>query len=339
MRRAELSQQHEDHLNLVEQTHAEFIADVEHAAASDGKVVVLTFDLEKALDTPSLTTSVAFYSRQLWTYNLCVYDEGERRPYMYVWSENVASRGGQEIGSCVIKHLKNHIPENTTKVICYSDSCGGQNRNIKMTMLLKKYLHDLLPENALETIEQKFFVSGHSYNSCDRCFGLIEKKRKISSEIYTPDDWVNLIKNSKTNEPKFNITKMQSVDFVSSIELESVIVNRKKNIDGEKINWLKVRVLKYRRDEPFAINMTFTDGTYHVVNIKKKNQDEESFAMCDLPSLYPAGNAISKLKYDDLMKLLKYLPTELHDFYINLKHDGKEEDYGLASDISDEDDD
>lgn len=66
------------------------------------------------------------------------------------------------------------------KVICYSDSCGGQNRNIKISMLLKKYLHDLAPEDALEPIEQKYLVSGHSYN---RCFGMIEKKRKISSEI------------------------------------------------------------------------------------------------------------------------------------------------------------
>lgn len=132
---------------------------------------------------------------------------------------------------------------------------------------------------------------------------------------------------------------MDSIDFISSLELESVIVNRKKNTDGDKINWLKIRAFQYRKDEPYALRMRLTDGNLHVVNIKKKNHDGESLAMCDLSSLYPDGNAISKLKYGDLMKMLKYVPAEHHDFHINLKHDGRKEDYGLASDVNDEVDD
>lgn len=45
---------------------------------------------------------------------------------------------------------------------------------------------------------------------------------------------------------------------------------------------------------------------------------------------------ISKEKYDDLIKLLKYIPMEFHEFYKNLQHSGDTVgDYSLA-DSSDE---
>lgn len=76
---------------------------------------------------------------------------------MYTWSEDVASRGGEEIGSCIKEHLGTHTPEETERIILYSDRCGAQNRNIKLTLMLKKFLskHD-----TLISITQKYFVPG-----------------------------------------------------------------------------------------------------------------------------------------------------------------------------------
>jgi hypothetical protein len=332
----ELKGKHKAHLELVENVRSVFVADVDNASNSDNKTVVLTFDLQKTLETPSLSTSVAYYKRQLWTYNLCIYDEGKKQAFMYVWSENVASRGGQEIGSCLIKHFKTHIPADTTKIILYSDSCGGQNKNIKLTMLLKKYLHDLTPENALQSIEQKYFTSGHSYNSCDRCFGVIEKHRKTKDQIYTPNDWLNLIAEAKKSSPQFIVYMMQKFDFVSCVNLLSIIVNRKKTPDGTKINWFKIRSFQYKKDEPFRLFVVCIDGTSHQLNIQKKQFDDESLTMCNLPALFPEGNAISKKKYDDLIELLKYVPADHHEFFTKLNQQNDKDDYGLASDFSDD---
>lgn len=77
--KTQIENQKKTHLELVEKTNADFRNDVTKAAESEGETVVLTFDLQKTLETPSVSTSVAFYKRQLWTYNLCIYNEVEKK--------------------------------------------------------------------------------------------------------------------------------------------------------------------------------------------------------------------------------------------------------------------
>lgn len=63
------------HIMLVEKTRTILHNDILMGKADMKKTIVLTFDLQKTLETPSLSTNVAYYKRQLWTYNLCIYDE------------------------------------------------------------------------------------------------------------------------------------------------------------------------------------------------------------------------------------------------------------------------
>lgn len=146
---------------------------------------VLIFDLQRALEVPSISTNEAYYKRQLWCYNLCLYDAIRSIGYMYVWDESVASRGAQEVGSCLLKHFDNYLPHNTKKLMLYSDTCGGQNRNIKMSMILKHFLNKWEHDD-LQTIEQRFYISGHSYYACDRCFATIKKQKKVTENIFIP---------------------------------------------------------------------------------------------------------------------------------------------------------
>lgn len=67
------------HHESVKDTYQNFKSDVEKSLSEDEHTVILTFDLQKTLETPSLTTNIAYYKRQLWTYNFCVFDETKKK--------------------------------------------------------------------------------------------------------------------------------------------------------------------------------------------------------------------------------------------------------------------
>lgn len=126
----------QEHDALVQKYKSLFYEILTNAKEGRDNVEVLTFDLQRALEMPRLSTSVLYYKRQLWFYNLFIYDEKRRIGHMYVWPESIASRGAQEISACICRHLRERMPANTVELILWSDSCYGQNRNIKLALIL-----------------------------------------------------------------------------------------------------------------------------------------------------------------------------------------------------------
>lgn len=59
---------------------------------NDQKRKTITFDMQQCLPTPLVQNSVAFYKRQLWTFNLTVYDCDDGRTYCYLWHEGLAAQ-------------------------------------------------------------------------------------------------------------------------------------------------------------------------------------------------------------------------------------------------------
>lgn len=219
---------------------------------------------------------------------------------MYVWNETIASRGSQEIASCLYKHFTKYLPKDTQKLFLNSDACSGQNRNIKMSLMLKKMLCDW-KHSDLTSIEQHFFMSGHSYNSCDRSFGLIEKQKQLTETIMLPEHWINIMKQAKKNEPKFVVVEMTKDDFLSSRPLEDQIINRKKTTSGEKINWLNVQKIIYEKFSPFMLDFV-NYGTDSPITISlQKKCSPEDFTSINLPHLFPEGREIAYPKYKDLL--------------------------------------
>ena len=95
-------------------------------------VEAFTFDLQKVFSLPNITTGEAFYCRQLSTYNLGIHSLSSDNAIMNIWHEGIASRGPDEIGSCVLLHCQKLAAAGVRKLSVYTDSCGGQNRNKKL---------------------------------------------------------------------------------------------------------------------------------------------------------------------------------------------------------------
>lgn len=324
----DLLEQKKHHLQMVKFTKENFAQTINDSRDDSNKIEVLTFDLQRALETPSISTSEAYYRRQLWCYNLCIYDEKRNKPYMYFWNEAIASRGAQDISSCLIKHFSRFIPKETNKVVLYSDACPGQNRNIKTTLMIKKLL-DSWPHSQLLTIEQRFFVSGHSYNSCDRCFGLIERQKKITESIYVPQHWFNVISQAKKIEPKFTTIEMKRDDFKSCKQMENIITNRKISQENEKINWTNMQKIINNRQSPFdLITEKYSVSPVQPIKVSLKKRGKKNsantFSSVNFTPLHMSCRPINKKKYDDLMKLMAFIPSEYHWFYNTLTYENDE---------------
>lgn len=145
-------------------------------SATAENTCVLAFDLQQCLPTPCLQSSVVFYKRQLWTYNLTVHNMKTSTASCYIWSEPIAKRGANDIGSCVFDFLKELSPE-VHHVILYSDCCSGQNKN---SILMAMYLWFLENQESIKVIDHKFLVPGHTRMECDSDHAEIEKARQIS---------------------------------------------------------------------------------------------------------------------------------------------------------------
>lgn len=155
---AELKTLHELHLRKAEKARQCLRSDKESCIL--GEKFTFTFDLQKALPVPTLTCSLAYYKRNMYVYNFSCHDLSEQENvHMYAWDETQASRGSQEIGSCIRKYVFSQV-RSAKHIVAYSDACGGQNRNIKLALTWLRLVNE--PELEVEIIDHKFLVSGQS---------------------------------------------------------------------------------------------------------------------------------------------------------------------------------
>lgn len=78
----QLNADHELHLRKAESARNGLNNDVELCKTDPNKVTVIAFDLIKTLSTPSLSVGVAYYKRQLSTYNLGIHNLTTNDAYM-----------------------------------------------------------------------------------------------------------------------------------------------------------------------------------------------------------------------------------------------------------------
>ena len=239
-------------------------ADLAYSSKANDKVIAkndstkkcFSFDLQQCLPTPFLQSSVVFYKRQLWTFNLTIHDNCTGKSFNYMWHEGIAGRGANEIASCLYYHLKHNIQPNESEITFYSDTCGGQNKNTYVSAMFLKAIQEL-PN--IKIINHKFLVAGHTHMECDIDHSMIEKsKKKSNTPIYHPHDWYQLVRRTG-KVSKFQVVEMSQTDFFDfSNLLKGPLMVHKLNTDREQFKWQPVSWLQYTKTGKGVLNYKTT---------------------------------------------------------------------------------
>lgn len=308
--RLEIEQCHNDHLDHADALRCQMNADLQ-LSKTDIEVETLPFDMQKTYALPKLPTNIVYYKRQLNYYNLGIHVGSINKGIFNVWLETQASKGTQEVGSCLRKYIFDNIKPPVKKLFLWSDSCGGQNRSIKLVLML---IHTLQNHTSLESISLRFLQSGHSFLPNDSEFGDVECFMKQFESLYTDADIIDKMKRCR-NENKFEVNTMLPEEFVSVKDMERAITNRKVDIHKNKVNWLQTHEILILKSEPTKIRMRRKlSDVFQVVNIEKRTVKSE-LKTIKLERLWPQGHPISNAKKSDLLEMLPLIPQESKDFY------------------------
>lgn len=181
----------------------------------------------------------------------------------------------------------------------------------------------LVESTNLQTIDHKFFESGHSYMECDRSFGLIERNAKKNPQVFIPEHWVNLIQKTTKN---FVVKRMNKSDFVSFRYLHDILKDPKKDNLGHPLKWREIVWFSYKKG--YSMSFSFKKTR----NIEFSFQISENLATrkraifntdCLNTALYQSPKKIPYLKWENLMTVLEFIPPVYHTFYNNLPHEEK----------------
>ena len=78
---------------------------------------------------------------------------------------------------------------------------------------------------------------------------------------------------------------MKPEDFVSPKALTKLIVNRKKTVTNEKVEWLKIRWIRVSSDNPLQFSCRYTHNTleeWKVVDVKRKTKGRPGSSASDV---------------------------------------------------------
>lgn len=265
-----------------------------------------------------------FYKRQFSTYNYCIYEGRTGHGTMHLWHENEANRGSNEVVSIIHNYIItnfNPLPPNQSRTLTiWSDRCTGQTNNY----IILCYFKYIMSKSYFTTINQKFMHTGHSFMPCDRLFALIEKKKKTAT-VNVPDDWIDVIRSARVNNP-FTMIRMTQGNIYNIKNLCS-LVPKPHDLKVTEFQWFRLT-----KQEPhlFLARKGFgpTPLVWKEFEIRAPNQrgrivnrrlwSDDHVRNEVLVRVYHALLNITAEKRSDLLSMLPFLLPAFRGFYERL---------------------
>ena len=328
----------EEHQKRKEQAREEKIADKEEAMDNPKKHVV-TLDLQAVLQAPCGLVSQLYYKRKLSIFNFTIYSLADKEGKCYIWDETEGKRGANEIATCIFFYLCS-LPEIVEDVIIYSDCCSGQNRNQYLAAGLG---HAVKVIQNIKSITHKYLETGHTQMECDSMHSAISYAKK-GTEIFTPSHWDNILRMARRNRP-YIVIPVRYTDFLDFKALAAAkLRNTKTDIMGQRVNWLRLKVLRFEESRPEEIlfKTSFDQSEYQTIKVSggsKRGRKVPQLKGNVVPQLYSTKIPISSAKKEDLNYLCTsgVIPEEFHTFYFNLPSCSNARDRLPEPDVNEQD--
>jgi hypothetical protein len=118
----------------------------------------------------------------------------------YVYCEDVAKKGGNNVASLLMYNLQRQgiMQQSSTEPFkelnFIMDNCGGQNKNRQVLRML----HFIVKQRIAVKASAIFLVRGHSKNDCERRFNTMKKEYR-KTNCYTPKDLIESMRNEKVD--------------------------------------------------------------------------------------------------------------------------------------------
>lgn len=292
---------------------------------------VVTYDLQAVLQCPRGNSSAFYYKSKLNSYNFTLSEltkkeknklQGYDNVHCFYWSEIDGKRGANEIGSNILKYLETACQNITDEleITFFSDNCCGQNKN---RFIVTMYLYALNRLN-IKSITHKFLIKGHTQNEGDNVHKLIETeitKNLKSGPIYSPHQYVALMKNAKKKGLPFNVHELDYTSFFDLKQLqEQWGPNFTVDTAGNIICWNDIKVMRFVKEKPFSffIKTSYKQTDFIEVNVRKHNK-KKMLKLKDIKiqNAYSARLNLAENKKKDLKDLISknLIPHFYSDFY------------------------
>lgn len=287
-------------------------ADRKKPKPADG-VLYITVDLQQTMPLPKLTTSKAFYLRQLWFYNFGIHvidGTSKEKAVCCTWTEDIADRGSSEVASALLRFVEvDSSCQGKDHLIIWSDSCAGQNKNFNLICLYQY----LILRGYFKIIDHKFPEVGHSYLDSDRDFGRIEKVLRKNDTIYAPEQYRTIISKASRNNIVIDMT--DHFRKINDLQLNLNLINRKKNTNNGKISFRDgVKWIRVDEYGSFLYKESYDEMTpFQKVDIlKKRGQINPNF---EVPRVNGKYGTVSLEKKANIKDQLKFVKPEYRYYY------------------------
>jgi hypothetical protein len=151
---------------------------IKNELSSDRKQAVICYDFQKNLQMPQTNVSVEYYLRKFFCYNFGLHDLKTNSAVMYLYPENFAKKGSDEVISFINFYIRNIMSKEVKVLHIFSDNAFSQNKN----KFLWAFYKQSIDYELLEKIIIYYPNPGHSVMEIDGDFGRIEINKKITKK-------------------------------------------------------------------------------------------------------------------------------------------------------------